>query len=77
VDKLADRREIAFKMKDVVWDAALVYAPGVKWGARAESLVAPVFKFPIHLSQIDHTVSTVAWVTAEESSRRRSNQARP
>lgn len=49
VEELSERREIGFKMKDVVWDAALVYAPGVKWGARAESLVAPVFKFPIHL----------------------------
>ncbi len=49
VDSLAAERQIAFKMKDVVWDAALLYAPGVKWGARANVLmVAPVFKFPIH-----------------------------
>jgi hypothetical protein len=77
VDSLAAERQIGFKMKDVVWDAALVYAPGVKWGSPAEQLVAPVFQFPIHLSQIDHTVSTVAWVMEDVSRRRRSSQARP
>ena len=81
VNALAAQHEIAFKMKDVVWDAALIYPPGALWGARADLLVAPVFKFPNelsdHLSQMDHTVSTVAWVTPDESSRRRSSHARP
>lgn len=77
VDELAARREVGFRMKDVIWDAAILYAPGVKWGGRAESLMAPVFKYPLHLSQMDHTVSTVAWVMPAESSLRRSSQARP
>jgi hypothetical protein len=81
VESLAAAREVAFKMKDVIWDAAFVYPPGVKWGERADLLVAPVFKFPqdigIHLSQIDQTVSTVAWVMDDVSSLRRSSQARP
>jgi hypothetical protein len=51
VDSLAAKREITFQMEDVVWDAALVYAPGVRWGARADLMVAPVFKFPLALRQ--------------------------
>ncbi len=81
IESLAATREVAFKMKDVIWDAAFIYSPGVKWGGRAEFLAAPVFKFPrdigLHLSQIDHTVSTVAWVMDDVNSRRRSIQARP
>jgi hypothetical protein len=32
-------------MLDVLWDAALVYPPGVKWGEPATALFAPVMKF--------------------------------
>jgi hypothetical protein len=42
---LAATSTISFKMKDVIWDAALVYPPGARWGAHAERLVAPVYKY--------------------------------
>ena len=42
---LAADPQVAFRMKDVIWDAALVYAPGVKWGQQAQTLVAPVVKY--------------------------------
>ncbi len=81
LQELAQKSQIAFRMKDVVWDAALVYPAHSKWGTPAELLVAPVFKFPAdlatHLSQMDHTVSTVAWVIDDVSSLRRFSHARP
>lgn len=45
LDLLADVRKVSFRMKDVVWDTALVYPPGAKWGSAAELLVAPVVKY--------------------------------
>jgi hypothetical protein len=42
---LALRERIGFRMKDVIWDTALLYPPGARWGAPAELLVAPVVKF--------------------------------
>jgi len=45
LDRLSPNRKIAFRMKDVIWDAALVYPPNTKWGTPAQLLIAPVFKF--------------------------------
>ena len=45
VGKLAAKSTIGFRMQDVIWDAALLYPPGVKWGGIARLLVAPVFKY--------------------------------
>ena len=45
VDTLASDRRVGFRMKDVIWDTALVYAPGAQWGMPAELMVAPVVKF--------------------------------
>jgi hypothetical protein len=42
VDALAHASEIDFRMKDVIWDVALVYPPGVHWGEKAVALFAPV-----------------------------------
>jgi len=42
--RLAATQKAGFHMKDVVWDTALVYPPGLKWGAPATLLVAPVVK---------------------------------
>ena len=47
---LAAVEKVGFRMKDVVWDAALVYAPGERWGAKAKALVAPVMKYKADLS---------------------------
>jgi hypothetical protein len=41
LDHLAADRSIGFRMNEVIWDAALVYPPGAKWGDRARPLVAP------------------------------------
>jgi hypothetical protein len=43
--KLAASSTISFRMKDVIWDAALVYPPGARWGAQARLMAAPVFKY--------------------------------
>lgn len=45
VETLAGIHKISFRMKDVVWDTALVYPPGTKWGSPATLLVAPVVKY--------------------------------
>lgn len=45
LDALAETRQKGFRMKDVVWDTALVYPPGTRWGQPAKLLVAPVVKF--------------------------------
>ena len=45
LETLASIRKIGFRMEDVVWDVALVYPPGAKWGSSARLLVAPVMKF--------------------------------
>ncbi len=39
---LAAREEVSFPMRGAIWDAALVYPPGAKWGSPAALLVAPV-----------------------------------
>lgn len=47
---LARSESVGFRMKDVIWDAALVYPPGAVWGDRAELFVAPVVAFNLQLS---------------------------
>lgn len=47
---LAGVEKVSFRMKDVVWDAALVYPAGAAWGSPARVLVAPVFKFQDELA---------------------------
>lgn len=47
---LAGVEEIGFRMKDVVWDTALLYPPGVKWGQPANLLVTPVVEFQAELA---------------------------
>jgi hypothetical protein len=42
---LAETRRVRFRMKDVVWDTALLYSPGQRWGSAAKLLVAPVVKY--------------------------------
>jgi len=51
-DALAVSRQVGFRMKDVVWDAALVYPPGVRWGQQANSLVAPVVRYRDQLASV-------------------------
>ena len=45
LESLAGDRRIAFRMKDAIWDTALVYPAGVEWGAPAKLMVAPVVRF--------------------------------
>jgi hypothetical protein len=45
LERLAAIRNVSFRMKDVIWDAALVYPPGTKWGSPADLLAAPVVKY--------------------------------
>ena len=47
---LARAEGVGFRMKDVIWDAALVYPPDAKWGDPAQLLVAPVVSFHMQLS---------------------------
>jgi hypothetical protein len=42
---LARLEKVGFQMKDVIWDAALLYPAGAVWGSPADLLVAPVVKF--------------------------------
>ena len=42
---LASQSKIEFRMKDVVWDVALVYPPGAKWGEHAAVALAPLVDF--------------------------------
>jgi hypothetical protein len=42
LESLASDRRIAFRMKDVIWDTALVYPAGASWGTPAKLMVAPV-----------------------------------
>jgi hypothetical protein len=51
LDALAGTRQKGFRMKDVVWDTALVYPPGARWGQPAKLLVAPVVKFREELAR--------------------------
>lgn len=50
LETLAAAKELSFKMKDVIWDAALVYPPGVRLDAQATLLLAPVVKFQTRLA---------------------------
>lgn len=50
VETLALKSHLAFRMKDVIWDAALVYPPGAGLDARAAVLLAPVVKFQPQLA---------------------------
>jgi len=50
VEALAEKLQKGFRMKDVVWDTALLYPPGLRWGQRARLLVAPVVKFDEELA---------------------------
>ena len=45
LNSLARVEKVAFKMKDVIWDTALIYPAGAVWGSPADLLVAPVVKF--------------------------------
>jgi hypothetical protein len=45
VETLAEKVRKGFRMKNVIWDAALVYPPGVRWGQKAKLLVAPAAQF--------------------------------
>ncbi len=45
LDRLAAAREVGFRMKDVIWDAALVYPPQARWRDPAAALFAPVVKY--------------------------------
>jgi hypothetical protein len=38
-------------MQDVLWDAALVYPPGARWGSPARLLVAAVVKYRGELAE--------------------------
>ena len=50
----ASVQKVGFRMKDVVWDTALLYPPGAKWGQTASLLVAPVVKFQADLAAALH-----------------------
>jgi hypothetical protein len=45
LDSLAHTKKVDFQMRDLIWDAAFVYPPGARWGARAETLLAPVVDY--------------------------------
>lgn len=51
LDLLAGVRKVGFRMKDVVWDTALIYPPGAKWGSPAQLLVAPVVEYRDDLAE--------------------------
>jgi hypothetical protein len=48
---IARAQKLGFRMKDVIWDTALVYPPGAKWSAPAASLFAPVVKWKTDLAE--------------------------
>ena len=50
VERLAKESKIEFGIKDVIWDVALVYPPGARWGDRAASAFAPVVDFNADLA---------------------------
>jgi len=45
LEALASTRKVAFRMKNIIWDTALVYPPGAHWGDPATLLIAPLVKF--------------------------------
>ena len=48
---LASTENVGFHMRRAIWDTALVYPPGVKWGGQANLLAAPVVKFRDQLAK--------------------------
>lgn len=50
LNALADDVRASFRMKDVVWDTALLYPAGKRWGSPGKLLVAPVVKHGDELS---------------------------
>jgi hypothetical protein len=58
LDALASVEKVGFAMRRVIWDAALVYPPGVMWGARADLLVAPVVKYRDDLARTVRAAKT-------------------
>jgi hypothetical protein len=48
--RLARETKIDFTMKDVIWDVALVYPPGARWGQPAAASLAPVVDYPDDLA---------------------------
>ena len=61
LETLARVEQVGFGMRDVIWDAALVYPPDTPWGSPADLLVAPVVTFRNDLAQAvaRHTTQTV------------------
>ena len=51
LESLASTEKVSFPMQRAIWDAALLYPPGVKWGGRANLLVAPVVKYRDELAK--------------------------
>ena len=51
LETLAHVELVGFRMKDVIWDSALVYPPGAAWGSAAELVMAPVVRFPNELTR--------------------------
>lgn len=45
IAEIASDRKVQFRMKEVIWDAALLYPPAAAWGSPATLLRAPVVKF--------------------------------
>jgi hypothetical protein len=45
LDELAKEFRAGFKMRNVIRDVALVYAPGARWGDPARVLAAPIYKY--------------------------------
>jgi hypothetical protein len=50
LDELAGQRQVGFRMKDVIWDAAFLYPRGGHWHLPAQLLLAPVVKFRDNLA---------------------------
>jgi hypothetical protein len=47
---LARMEQVGFRMKDVVWDTALLYPAGTEWGQPAKLLLAPVIEYQDELT---------------------------
>ncbi len=50
LDRLAAQRNVSFRMRSIVWDTALYYPAGTRWGEPAEFLWAPVVRYRDQLS---------------------------
>jgi len=51
LESLAAVEKVGFTMRRAIWDTAILYPPGVKWGTRADLLVAPVIKYRDELAK--------------------------